>query len=359
MEDIALEELPRPPFAADDALPRYESPTPATALLIHRQQALNNSNPDDALCGATSPPFYPSPWMDGSSGWAEAYAKAQEFVKQMTLLEKVNLTTGICDSHHFFPEDLAAYPSIRIPDTPRIKQSPANLAINRVAATRALEEQQNMQIEQMSWHIQEQDENREELEDNENLEKEVEDLEKRPRSLACPSGPTTATLLPPPSCRHRLSVRIPDTCQLDGTDSYRHNFFPEDGAARPTDLSACIPEMPPLATRSPPRVLKSLPRVLKSLLPEVPAHETVEPVGREVPIKLVSGPMSRRTYGLMAEDQIARYEQGNSPPPTDWGTRLPPPTVARLLGGEEGHNLSCPQAKPFWLVSPHRAWSGV
>ncbi|KAL1621409.1 hypothetical protein SLS56_009188 [Neofusicoccum ribis] len=57
-------------------------------------QALNDSSPDDALWGATSPPFYPSPWMDGTGGWAEAYAKAQEFVKQMTLLEKVNLTTG-------------------------------------------------------------------------------------------------------------------------------------------------------------------------------------------------------------------------------------------------------------------------
>ena len=64
------------------------------ALLISDKQALNNSNADDALWGATSPPFYPSPWMDGSGGWAEAYAKAQEFVKQMTLLEKVNLTTG-------------------------------------------------------------------------------------------------------------------------------------------------------------------------------------------------------------------------------------------------------------------------
>ncbi|KAF9641192.1 putative beta-glucosidase protein [Lasiodiplodia theobromae] len=300
--------------------------TRRTALLIYRQQALNNSNPDDALWGATSPPFYPSPWMDGSSGWAEAYAKAQEFVKQMTLLEKVNLTTGISDRHHFFVEDLAAHPSICIPDTPRMGQSPANLAINRVAATRALEEQ----------HV---------------------DMLRGGRP---PAGLT----------QPHLSVRIPDTRQLDGTDTYRHHFFPEDGAARPTDLSACIPEMPPLATRSPPRVLKSLPRVLKSLLPEVPAHETVEPVGREVPIELVPGPkppegkamdgcpclfafqMSRRTYGLMAEDQIARYEQGNSPPPTDRGTRLPPPTVARLLGGEEGHKLSCPQAKPFGSSPP-------
>jgi len=33
--------------------------------------------------------------MDGSGGWDEAYAKAQAFVKQLTLLEKVNLTTGV------------------------------------------------------------------------------------------------------------------------------------------------------------------------------------------------------------------------------------------------------------------------
>jgi beta-glucosidase len=33
--------------------------------------------------------------MDGSGGWEEAYQKAQAFVKQLTLLEKVNLTTGV------------------------------------------------------------------------------------------------------------------------------------------------------------------------------------------------------------------------------------------------------------------------
>jgi beta-glucosidase len=33
--------------------------------------------------------------MDGSGGWDAAYAKAQAFVKQLTLLEKVNLTTGV------------------------------------------------------------------------------------------------------------------------------------------------------------------------------------------------------------------------------------------------------------------------
>jgi len=43
----------------------------------------------------SSPPFYPSPWMSGQGEWADAYAQATAFVSQMTLLEKVNLTTGV------------------------------------------------------------------------------------------------------------------------------------------------------------------------------------------------------------------------------------------------------------------------
>ncbi|EED13089.1 hypothetical protein TSTA_055890 [Talaromyces stipitatus ATCC 10500] len=43
---------------------------------------------------AYSQPSYPSPWGDGKGGWAEAYEKAREFVSQLTLVEKVNLTTG-------------------------------------------------------------------------------------------------------------------------------------------------------------------------------------------------------------------------------------------------------------------------
>ena len=42
-----------------------------------------------------SPPSYPSPWGSGAGGWADAYAKARQIVSQMTLLEKVNLTTGV------------------------------------------------------------------------------------------------------------------------------------------------------------------------------------------------------------------------------------------------------------------------
>ncbi|KAK8015842.1 glycoside hydrolase family 3 protein [Apiospora marii] len=45
---------------------------------------------------AHSPPFYPSPWMNPEAvGWEDAYVKAKDFVSQLTLLEKVNLTTGI------------------------------------------------------------------------------------------------------------------------------------------------------------------------------------------------------------------------------------------------------------------------
>jgi beta-glucosidase len=47
------------------------------------------------LSGSFSPPSYPSPWMKGGIGWDEAYAKAQAFVSQLTVLEKVNLTTGV------------------------------------------------------------------------------------------------------------------------------------------------------------------------------------------------------------------------------------------------------------------------
>lgn len=48
-----------------------------------------------AQWGQTSPPSYPSPWGDGLDDWAVAYAKARAFVSQLTLTEKVNLTTGV------------------------------------------------------------------------------------------------------------------------------------------------------------------------------------------------------------------------------------------------------------------------
>jgi beta-glucosidase len=43
-----------------------------------------------------SDPYYPSPWMTpGTIDWADAYVKAKDFVSQLTLMEKVNLTTGV------------------------------------------------------------------------------------------------------------------------------------------------------------------------------------------------------------------------------------------------------------------------
>jgi beta-glucosidase len=47
------------------------------------------------LIDGQSPPSYPSPWMQGGLGWDDAYEKAKAFVSQLTLLEKVNLTTGV------------------------------------------------------------------------------------------------------------------------------------------------------------------------------------------------------------------------------------------------------------------------
>lgn len=45
---------------------------------------------------AYSPPHYPSPWMNPEApGWEQAYSRAKDFVSQLTLLEKVNLTTGV------------------------------------------------------------------------------------------------------------------------------------------------------------------------------------------------------------------------------------------------------------------------
>nr|QLJ82605.1 beta-1, 4-glucosidase T2 [Aspergillus fresenii]QLJ82606.1 beta-1, 4-glucosidase T2 [Aspergillus fresenii] len=43
---------------------------------------------------AFSPPYYPSPWANGQGEWADAYKRAVDLVSQMTLAEKVNLTTG-------------------------------------------------------------------------------------------------------------------------------------------------------------------------------------------------------------------------------------------------------------------------
>jgi beta-glucosidase-like glycosyl hydrolase len=82
--------------------------TAATSHSLHRRQNDTGVFPNATYPGAidppaeagsqflqSSPPFYPSPWMSGQGEWADAYAQATAFVSQMTLLEKVNLTTGV------------------------------------------------------------------------------------------------------------------------------------------------------------------------------------------------------------------------------------------------------------------------
>lgn len=77
----------------------------SAALILDLVTAANNtdsqprfalSNTSQPSSEAYSPPFYPSPWMDPNApGWEQAYAQAKQFVAGLTLLEKVNLTTGV------------------------------------------------------------------------------------------------------------------------------------------------------------------------------------------------------------------------------------------------------------------------
>ncbi|KAK3295434.1 glycosyl hydrolase family 3 N terminal domain-containing protein [Chaetomium fimeti] len=58
--------------------------------------AINPVNKIQKRALEKSDPHYPSPWMNpDADGWAEAYAQARDFVSQLTLPEKVNLTTGV------------------------------------------------------------------------------------------------------------------------------------------------------------------------------------------------------------------------------------------------------------------------
>lgn len=62
---------------------------------LNKRQAAQPFNNDYNGPQFTSPPSYPSPWGSGAGDWAAAYEKARAFVSQLTLLEKVNLTTGV------------------------------------------------------------------------------------------------------------------------------------------------------------------------------------------------------------------------------------------------------------------------
>jgi beta-glucosidase len=53
-----------------------------------------HSKRDDVPAGYVASPYYPTPKGGWVSSWSEAYAKAQKVVANMTLAEKVNMTTG-------------------------------------------------------------------------------------------------------------------------------------------------------------------------------------------------------------------------------------------------------------------------
>ncbi|CAG8931194.1 unnamed protein product [Penicillium salamii] len=64
--------------------PILASPVPEDNFHLHQRAAE----------GYESPPYYPTPPGGWIADWSEAYSKAQHIVSNMTLAEKVNLTTG-------------------------------------------------------------------------------------------------------------------------------------------------------------------------------------------------------------------------------------------------------------------------
>ncbi|KAK6430127.1 hypothetical protein LTR95_013724 [Oleoguttula sp. CCFEE 5521] len=67
----------------------------AALPLVFGQNGSSPFNNPGAVSFQTSPPKYPSPWGEGLGDWADAYSQAEAFVSKLTLLEKVNLTTGV------------------------------------------------------------------------------------------------------------------------------------------------------------------------------------------------------------------------------------------------------------------------
>lgn len=62
-----------------------------------------------------SPPWYPTPKGGTDAKWAESYKKAAELVKQMTLVEKVNITTGTGWSMQMCVGNTGPVPHLKFP----------------------------------------------------------------------------------------------------------------------------------------------------------------------------------------------------------------------------------------------------
>lgn len=66
----------------------------AEAARIRNLQGASVAARDAVPAGYVAAPYYPTPPGGWVSNWTESYAKAQKVVQNMTLVEKVNLTTG-------------------------------------------------------------------------------------------------------------------------------------------------------------------------------------------------------------------------------------------------------------------------
>lgn len=86
-------------YTFDDPPTPSASLTPSSPTQIFPNATYPDAVDPAATAGAvfdeSSAPFYPSPWANGKGEWADAYTKAKSFVSQLTLLEKINLTTGV------------------------------------------------------------------------------------------------------------------------------------------------------------------------------------------------------------------------------------------------------------------------
>lgn len=85
----------------------------ATVLLLAAGGiwAYKASVPLDGL----SPAWYPSPKGGADPAWEESYKKAAELVKQMTLIEKINVTTGTGWSMDMCVGNNGAVPRLKFP----------------------------------------------------------------------------------------------------------------------------------------------------------------------------------------------------------------------------------------------------
>jgi hypothetical protein len=67
----------------------------APALIASPALARSVGPRDPVPEGYQAAPYYPSPYGGWLDSWKDAYSKAQDLVSQMTLAEKVNITSGV------------------------------------------------------------------------------------------------------------------------------------------------------------------------------------------------------------------------------------------------------------------------